>query len=259
METNMKKLILLGLILSTLFLTGSAWAVKGTVGLGVGVAPDYEGSDDSTGVPMFMFDHRYDSGRFVNLMGPKLKVNLLASKRFSIGPVLNYHMGRDDVDNNRVDDMDDLDDAIEAGIFAGVDLDNVLIGLEYLADVSDESDGYTIQGTLGYRWKATPDLTITPTVFVTAADSDYMDYYFGVNDGNRGSSTIPNYDASDGDVKDYGINVVAHYTPWKSWGIMGLLSYKTLLNDAKDSPIVDDEGNDKQVTLGVMATYRWGN
>jgi outer membrane protein len=112
---------------------------------------------------------------------------------------------------------------------------------------------------LGYRWKATPDLTITPTVFVTAADADYMDYYFGVNDGNRGSSTIPNYDASDGDVKDYGINVVAHYTPWEKWGIMGIFSYKSLLNDAKDSPIVDDEGNDKQVTLGVMATYRWGN
>ncbi len=208
---------------------------------------------------MFMFDHRYDSGRFVKLMGPKLKVNLLASKRFSIGPVLNYHMGRDDVDNNRVDDMDDLDDAIEAGIFAGADLDNVLIGLEYLADVSDESDGYTIQGTLGYRWKATPDLTITPTVFATAADGDYMDYYFGVNSGNRGSSSLPDYNANDSDWKDVGLNVVANYTPWEKWGIMGIFSYKSLLNDAKDTPIVDDEGNDKQVTLGVMATYRWEN
>jgi outer membrane scaffolding protein for murein synthesis (MipA/OmpV family) len=39
---------------------------------------------------------------------------------------------------------------------------------------------------------------------------------------------------------------------------MGLLSYKKLVNDAKDSPLVDDEGNDNQFTLGVMATYRWG-
>ncbi|MCK4507072.1 MAG: MipA/OmpV family protein [Desulfuromonadales bacterium] len=255
----MKKLILLGLILSTLFLTGSAWAVKGTVGLGVGMAPDYEGSDDATAVPMFMFNHRYDSGRFVNLMGPKLRVNLLANERFSIGPVLNYHMGRDDVDNSRVDDMDDLDDAIEAGIFAAIDANNVLVGFEYLADVSDESDGYTLQGTLGYRWKATPDLTITPTVFVTAADSDYMDYYFGINNGNRGGTSLPNYNGSDGDIKDSGINVVAHYTPWEKWGVMGIFSFKALHNAAKDSPIVDDEGDDKQVTLGVMATYRWEN
>jgi outer membrane scaffolding protein for murein synthesis (MipA/OmpV family) len=39
---------------------------------------------------------------------------------------------------------------------------------------------------------------------------------------------------------------------------MGLFSYKTLLNDAKDSPVVDDEGDNNQFTLGVMATYRWG-
>lgn len=255
----MKRLMILGLVLSMLLMTSSAWAVRGTVGLGVGMAPDYEGSDDTTGIPMFMFDHRYDSGRYVNLMGPKLKVNLLANKRFSLGPVINYHMGRDDVDNKQVDRMDDLDDAIEAGAFVGIDVDNVLIGMEFLADVSDEHDGWTVQGTVGYRWKAMPDLTITPTVFITAADADYMDYYFGVNNDNRGSSSLSNYSAADGDIKDAGINVVANYTPWEKWGVMGVFSFKTLHNAAKDSPIVDDEGNDKQMMLGVMATYRWGN
>lgn len=254
----MKKLMLFGLILSVLFLTNSAWAVKGTVGLGVGVTPDYEGSDDSTGIPMFMFDHRYDSGRFVNLMGPKLKVGILASEQFNVGPIVNYRMGRDDVDNKQVDRMDDIDGALELGGFISADINNVLLGLEVLRDVSDEHDGMTVQPSLGYRWKVMPELTITPTLFATAADSDYMSTYFGVNNGNRGNSTLPNYSASDGDWKDAGLNLVVNYNPWENWGIMGLVSYKTLLNDAKDSPIVDDEGNDKQMTLGVMATYRWG-
>ena len=247
---------LTGLSLVLLLVASPVWALDGMVGLGAGAAPDYEGSDDTTGIPMFMFNQRYDSGRSVNLMGPTLKVNLLASDRFSLGPVLNYHMGRDDVDNKRVDAMDDIDDAIEAGVFGGLDIDNVLIGFELLADVSDNSKGSALKATAGYRWKATEVLTITPSIFATGVDDDYMDYYFGINNGNRGKTTLPNYKA-DGGLKDVGLSVVANYTPWEKWGIMGLFSYKSLLNDAKDSPIVDDEGDDKQVMLGLMVTYRW--
>jgi outer membrane scaffolding protein for murein synthesis (MipA/OmpV family) len=152
--------------------------------------------------------------------------------------------------------MDKIDAAFEAGVFGGVNINNVLLGLELLADVSDEHDGYLVQANAGYRWKAMPELTITPGVFLTYADDDYMDTYFGVNAGNRGSSTLDAYEADSG-LKDVGVNVVAHYTPWERWGIMGLFSYKSLLNDAKDSPVVDDEGDDKQFTLGLMVTYRW--
>ena len=255
----MKKLVLLGLILSIMLVSGTAWAAKGTVGLGLGMAPDYEGSDDNEAVPMFMGNYIFDSGRSISLMGPKLKANLLASRKVRFGPVLNYRMGRDDVDNNRVDDMKDIDDAFEAGLFAAMDIDNFLLNLDVLFDVSDTHDGYTVEASAGYRWKASSTLTITPSVVLTGADADYMDTYFGINRKNVGSSSLPYYNANDGDLKDVGINVVAHYTPWEKWGIMGVVSYKKLLNDAKDSPIVDDEGNDKQLTLGVMATYRFGN
>ncbi len=245
-----------GLLLALMLAASPVWALDGVAGLGVGAAPDYEGSDDTTGIPLFMFQHNYDSGRFVKLMGPNLKVNLIADKQFSLGPVLNYRMERDDVDNDQVDRMDKVDAAFEAGVFGGVNIDNILLGIELLADVSDEYDGYLIQANAGYRWKVMPELTLTPGVFATYADEDYMDTYFGVNPGNKGSSTLPNYSADSG-FKDVGINLVAHYTPWEKWGIMGLASYKALLNDAKDSPLVDDVGDDNQFMLGLMVTYRW--
>ncbi len=124
-------------------------------------------------------------------------------------------------------------------------------------DVSGEHDGSLVQGNVGYRWKASDALVVTPNVFLTYADDDYMDTYFGVNSGNVGSSGLPYYQADSG-LKDFGARVVASYNPWEKWGIMGILSYSTLLNDAKDSPIVDNEGNDKQMFLGLMATYRFG-
>ena len=252
----MKIFRFVGLFLALMLAASPVWALDGMVGLGAGMAPDYEGSEDNTGVPLFLFQHNYDSGRFFKLNGPKLKVNLLADKQVSLGPVLKYRFERDDVDNGRVDDMDKVDSAFEAGVFGGVNINNVLLGLELLADVSDEHDGYLAEVSAGYRWQAMPALSVTPTLFLTYADDDYMDTYFGVNPGNKGSSTLPNYSADSG-LKDVGVNVVAHYTPWEQWGVMGLFSYKALLNDAKDSPIVDDEGDDKQFMLGLMVTYRW--
>ena len=251
------RLLCVALLAFSLF-AAPAWAMEHTIGLGAGFAPDYEGSEDYQGVPMLLLKGSYDSGRSFNLTGTNLRVNVVPSKVYSFGPVLNYRMKRDDVDNSRVDAMKDVDAAFEAGVYAGVDINSWLLGAEFLTDVSDEHDGTLAQFSAGYRWKATADLTITPKAFATYADENYMDTYFGVNADNRGSSGLPDFEADSG-FKDAGVNLVVNYTPWRQWGIMGVLSYSALLNDAKDSPLVDDEGDDKQMYFGLMGTYRWGN
>jgi len=166
-------------------------------------------------------------------------------------------MGRDDVDNKAVDRMKDIDDALEAGAYVLANFDNILLGLDFLMDISNEHDGMLVQGNVGYKWKASEALVVTPNLFLTYADNDYMDTYFGVNAKNVGTSGLSPYQADSG-LKDFGARVVVNYTPWEKWGIMGILSYSALLNDAKDSPIVDDEGDDKQAFFGLMATYRFG-
>ncbi len=236
---------------------GPVLAAQHVVGLGVGFAPDYEGSDEYEGVPILILKGKYDSGRSFSLVGRNLKVNLLASKTFSLGPVLNYRAGRDDVENNRVDRMKNIDDAVEAGLFGIYKVNNWAFGLEWLFDVSDEHDGSVGQATVGYNWKVSDRLTVVPVFFATYASTDYMATYFSVTNKNMGTSGLPNYRADSG-LKDVGATVVVHYTPWKKWGIAGVMSYKTLLSDAKDSPIVDDEGDKGQAFLGLMATYRWG-
>lgn len=257
MEATMNHVKWLCCLICALALFASpAVAAKHTFGLGAGFAPEYEGSDDYQGVPMLMLTGNYDSGRSFSLMGTNLRVNILADKKFQFGPILNYRMGRDDVDNKVVDRMDDIDGAFEAGLYALVNVDNWLFGIDFLADVSDEHDGMLAQGTLGYRWKVSDALVVTPNVFLTYADDDYTDTYFGVNSGNVGSSGLAYYEADAG-LKDFGARLVAHYTPWAKWGVMGIFSYSSLLNDAKDSPIVD-EGDDAQMFFGVMGTYRWG-
>jgi len=245
------------LVLMLFFAVGPALAGKYTAGLGAGFAPDYEGSDEYEGVPMLMLKGNYDSGRSFALVGTNLKVNLLTSKSFSLGPVLNYRMGRDDVENNRVDRMKDIDDAVEAGIFATYKVDNWSFGLEWQTDVSDEHDGSIVRAAVGYNWKVSDQWTVAPGIFATYATDNYMDTYFSVDTTDSIRSGLDRYKA-EADMKDVGASVFVHYTPWEKWGIAGMMSYKTLLNDAKDSPVVDDEGDKGQAFLGLMATYRWG-
>ena len=243
-------------VLSISLFSSSALAMEHSIGLGVGSVPDYEGSEDNQAVPLLMLKGKYDSGRSFSLQGTNLKVNVVPSKTYSFGPVLNYRMERDDVENDKVDAMKDIDAATELGVYGAVDINSWLLGVEFLADVSDEHDGMLTQVSAGYRWKAANNLSILPKVFTTYADDDYMDTYFGVNPGNKGSSGLPNYEA-DGGFKDVGLSLVVDYTPWEHWGVMGLLSYSALLDDAKDSPLVDEEGDDKQMSIGLMGTYRW--
>ena len=234
------------------------FAAQHVVGPGAGFAPDYEGSDEYEGVPALMLKGNYDSGRSFALVGTNLNVNLLASKTFSLGPALNYRAGRDDVENDRVDRMKDIDDAFEAGLFAVYKVNNWSFGLEWLTDVSDEHDGSIFKAAIGYNWKVNSELTVVPGLFATYADDDYMDTFFSVDAADSASSGLNEYKAESG-IKDVGATVFVHYTPWEKWGIAGIMSYKTLLNDAKDSPVVDDEGDKGQAFLGLMATYRWGS
>lgn len=245
-------------LIAVLLLAAPVFAMDHTLGLGFGLAPDYEGSDDRRIVPMLMLRGNYESGRSFTLRGTRLGVNLLPSRTYSFGPVLNYRFGRDEVDNDRIDAMKEIDDAVEAGFAGGINIANWQLGAELLADISDAHDGMLAKLSAGYRWKAGADLTVVPGMFTTYADGDYMDTYFGVNSDNRGTSGLANYSAGKG-FKDVGVNLVVDYAPWQQWGISGILSYSALLSDAKDSPLVDDEGDDRQMFFGLMGTYRWGS
>jgi outer membrane scaffolding protein for murein synthesis (MipA/OmpV family) len=254
----MKIAKVVGFCLAVMLLASPVWAANGLVGLGAGVIPDYEGSEDYQATPLLMVKYTYDSGRYVYLKGTNLKFNLLADQAYSVGPVVNYRFGRDDVDNNKVDAMDKIDDSLELGAFAAAKFGSLMLEVEYLAGVTGGTKSHLMTATASYKLQPSDTLTITPGVFTTFAGREYLDTHFGVNASNVGSSGLPYYnDADKNAFKDVGANITVHMTPWENWGVMGIASVSTLLGDVKDSPIVDDEGSATQWFAGLMATYRW--
>lgn len=236
----------------------------GFVGAGVGLSPDYVGSNDYEASAAFFGRYTWASGRYVALVGTtaagqaaRVKANLVpesTSDMWQAGPVLQFRSERDDVDNNKVDKMREVDSAIEAGAFVGLQSGPWGGSLTYSTDVSDEHDGSLIELEGSYTTAMNERLRLTFGANLTYADDDYMETYFGVNAADAAASGLPTYSADSG-LKDFGLTISGQYQLDGNWGLIGNLSYDRLLNDAKDSPLVDDEGDKNQWGALIAVTY----
>jgi outer membrane protein len=247
--------------------TGSAIEVPGVrnfVAAAVGVVPDYLGSDDYTigaapaGVIRFG-----DSDRYVRLIVTDINVNLIDSPNWSFGPAINYRLGRSDVDDKAVDKMRDIDGTVEVGAFGGwtwIGSDDprhrFSIGTEFLYDVGGEHDGYLISGSVRYFKPVTRPLTLTIGAAMTYGSGDYMDTYFGVSTGDAARSGLSAFNADSG-LRDIRVPLMAIFSFNKNWHVSGGVVYTRLLNDAADSPVVDDRGSKDQLFAGLGIAYAW--
>ena len=237
-------------------LTSPAQAADVSVGAGVGFVPDYEGSDESEAVPLPYVNARWANHRSINLLGNKAKANLIPSPFWRGGVVGEFIAERDDVDNRQVDLLDDVDTAIMLGAFFGFQYNNWSADIEAMTDVADGNDGSIVRLNGGYRIPVDQALNLSLGLFTTWADDDYMEAYFGINPVNAARSGLRTFKAESG-FKDVGLNFRASYQPWQKWGLMGMASFKRLLGDAEDSPVVADVGDDTQFTGGLLVFYKF--
>ena len=140
------------MLIAVLFLIVPAvQAADVSIGVGVGFAPDYEGSKDYKVVPVPAADVKFGNGMFMKLFGLNLRANLLPSKMWQLGPVVNFRGERNDVENDAVDDMTKVDATAEAGIFGGFVYNKWFASLEILSDTgNDAHEGWYSKVKGGY-------------------------------------------------------------------------------------------------------------
>jgi outer membrane scaffolding protein for murein synthesis (MipA/OmpV family) len=245
---------LMAALLTLLLVIPGAQAADVSIGGGVGIAPDYEGSSDYEAVPVPFADVKFGNGMFVKLLGLNLRANLIPDDMWRLGPVYNYRAERDDVDNNAVDDMKEVSDANELGIFGGFAIDNWFVSLEFLADTGDAYDGWysTLKG--GYNWIINSSWALSIGASTTYADDDYMQTYFGVTAADAARSGLSQYSADSG-IKDVGIDLGVNWTITQSWSAKGIASYTQLVGDADDSSPVVNEGDEGQFFGAALVVY----
>jgi outer membrane scaffolding protein for murein synthesis (MipA/OmpV family) len=251
-----KRLIEFLMLLAALCLIApAAQAADVSVGGGVGVAPDYEGSKDYKAVPVPAADVKFDNGMFMKLFGLNLRANLLPSKMWQLGPVVNFRGERNDVENDAVDDMTKVDATSELGIFGGLVYNKWFVSLEILSDTGgDAHEGWYSKVKGGYNWVIDKSWALSIGASATYANEDFMQTYFGVSGKDSRRSGLDRYNADAG-IKDVGINLGLNKIINESWSARGIVSYTQLLGDASDDSPVVDEGSEGQFFGAVMAVY----
>jgi outer membrane protein len=247
---------LMGGLLALFILIPNGYAAQYSIGGGVGAAPDYEGSADYEIVMLPAASAKFDNGMYIQLLGLNLRANVIPSNMWRLGPVYNYRAERDDVENNRVDRMEEVSDANELGIFGGFEWNGWFVFLDILADAGNAYDGWysTLKG--GYNWMIDEAWMLSLGGHVTYANDDYMETYFGVSAADAAASGLDQYNA-DGGVKDVGIDLGLNWNFASSWSLRGLARISQLVGDAdEDSPVVD-EGSETQVFGGVMVMFKF--
>jgi outer membrane scaffolding protein for murein synthesis (MipA/OmpV family) len=239
------------------------------IGLGFGIAPQYEGGD----VYKFGF---VPFGRFSYLehqqyleFGPnpgsrtyQARLNVLPYEGIELGPMLNYRPGRKRVDNQAVRRLPNIDNGAEAGGFVRywlpLDLERQRIGVDFsgAADFTNAYDGWWLQPGVTYKAAISESVSFTGRAYADYADKDYMQTYFGINANQSARSGLRERDADAG-FKDVGLTLGINWQFAKHWftGVSG--TYERMIYDAASSPVTRDAGNKNQGSGGVYVGYKF--
>ena len=243
------------------------------VGLGLGFAPDYRGSDDLVVVPLPSFS--FSLGKIPiknNQLG--LEVNIrpgfaepAGGDILAYGPILRYDLGRND--GSKVDDpivalTTPVKSSFELGGFVEATVPLGASGgaptlltarLSVVQGLNGGHEGALAEASIGVvkplgRW------TIGAGLGTSAASDGYTRAYFGVSPGDAAKTGLAAYQPSGGFL-DVGVSLFASYDVTDHWSVDALAGYTILLGDAADSPLVKDRGRAEQPFAGLGLTYRF--
>ena len=223
-------------------------------GLGA-LRPEYNGSNqyDFRGLPFL--DVKYKNIFFLNFY-EGLGINVLHAPNFRVGMAFNYYGSRVEDDSNNLRGTQDIGGGFDAGAFGSISFGRFSAKLKFRQDISNNHDGKLLTGRFGYKISLSKKLRANLNLRTTLADDNYMKTYFGVTNVQSAATGLRKFEASS-NVKDVGGGAIFMYTFDKHWAIITLVNYSRLLNDAANSPLVEDIGSKNQFWLGLGTAYRF--
>ncbi len=231
-----------------------------TVGLGVAMTPDYDGSNDYRVWPagFLRFSNLYHPATYVQIAGPGFESNLVPDDHWRMGVVASFNTSYRHVDDRAVKRLRRPESGLQAGFVIGYDFSGRpdaerVLEVRATYDVL-HGNGFLITPRAHGSVPLTPDLSLGAGVSVTWASSNYMSNRFGVSGSDSLRSGLRPFKAGSG-FKDLGLDVSLTYSLSQRWALTGFASYQLLLGDAAKSPIVKDRGNRNNFTSGLVVSY----
>lgn len=229
---------------------------KGNLIVGTASIPDYIGSDDYQLVPLIISNFKLGSAEVV-FEGTGARIDIFQDPILEFGPVFNLSLPRSQVASSRVDQLDEIDASLEAGIYTGFAVpygsltEGELNG--YIAarkSVTGNNDGSLLVGLLEYFWAVKYFLRLGINVSATYADSSYMQTHFGVSQSASSLSGLPAFEPEAG-LRDVSVSAYSILSFSRRWGLFGRVLASRLTGGAADSPLVTEEGSPEQYFGGI--------
>jgi len=253
-------------------LPSSAGRFSGLIGIGLGVAPDYEGSDRYGLTALPLADIRYPGFLFIkgasvnpndglvsagwNLLNVTYASGSGPRVRLSLGPFVRYRSGRDQDDNDALKGLGDIDGSVSLGGFAELTAGPWSMEVNAAPEVTGGSDGVLVAFGARYTTKLSKDFDVSLGVSASWANKDYMQGTFGVSATQAARSGLARFNASAG-FKDVGADIRTSYALSESFSLVGQVGYRRLLGSADDSPIVNGTGSPHQFRAIVGIAVRF--
>ena len=242
-----------------------------TIGLGVGYAPSYEGSDDYVVTPIGIAFGKVGGFSFFT-RGTALYFDLIreptgAPIDIGFGPVVNLRFDRStQIKDDQVEALGELDRAVELGAFVSVgrtgvlhEFDSIAARVHYVRDVTNTHDSYAIMPALEYGTPLSTTTYVGASVSGEYVGGKFARTYFGVDPAGTLRSGLRTYTPGDG-FKNVRFSLFGTQSLTGDLRTGGLAlfaggSYSRLLGDIKDSPLVRDIGDKNQYFVSAGLSY----
>jgi outer membrane scaffolding protein for murein synthesis (MipA/OmpV family) len=228
------------------------------VGLGVFSVPDFYGSGDKKGALAPIVRYQFSDTQYVQVLGPEVRVNVMPYRTdIRVGPLLRFRRRRDDdVNDDVVSRMKPVATATEIGAFIDyhmpIDPANPLNKWVFSADVAGNTTG-VYSGLTGdikatYWYPFPQGLFGKPLLGAVGFGLYGSDVLLFPEQGFRPYT-------AQGGLTSFKIpfSLTSQVDP--KWLVTLAGRYEKLLNDAKDSPVVKDRGDENQFIIGIAASY----
>lgn len=240
-------------------------------GLGAGITADYEGSDEYRIIPGAAFRARV-SGISISSRGTYLYADVVPDHgpglNFDAGPIAGVRLNRTGkVMDDFVNRLPDRKVAIELGGFAGASIkgitnpyDSLSFRLDAVKDVGSAHKSWVLTPTVDFSTPLSRTFYAGASLSADFVSNRFADYYFGVTPAESVASGLRPYNPGGG-MKSWQLGLLANQSLsgdlLKGWSLFGLGSYKRLVGDVADSPLVADRGSRSQWmgALGVGYSF----
>ncbi|MBW0144043.1 MipA/OmpV family protein [Sphingomicrobium clamense] len=244
-----------------------------TIGVGAAYGPDYEGSDDYRFIPGAILRTQL-GGVSIVTRGLYLYADVApkgdGAVSLDAGPIAGLRLSRTgDVKDEIVDQLPERKTAIEVGAFGGASIsgltnpyDKLSFRVDALTDVNGAWDGWNFSPSVTFATPLSRKAYASASVGLDYVSDNFAMTYFGITPTeNALVPELPVYDI-DGGLKNWKLGLLAAHSIGdgdllSGWQVFANASYKKLVGDFADSPIVADRGSSGQwfVAAGVGYTF----